>query len=163
MRSLLLEFCIDFVSNSLLTAFIILSESITLVEGSDTFIHARLKEVVRSAPSLSHASQTVSVYLVLCLELLDYQRLLVDNAKRGYADMQRRVYNIIIGCLIHWLNIRPATSPTKTFLILAINLRRRLQDPNCRLVNRFINESKFPWYAILYKYSDFEVYTFTQL
>ena len=38
LRSLLLDSCIDFVSNSFLTAFMIPSLSITLNEGSDTFI-----------------------------------------------------------------------------------------------------------------------------
>ena len=54
LRSLLLDFCIDFVSNSFLTAFLILSVSITPEEGSYTFIQARHKEVVRSEQALSH-------------------------------------------------------------------------------------------------------------
>ena len=52
-RSLLLGSCI-YVSNSSLTAFMIPSISITLDEGSDTFILAKHKEVVRSARALSH-------------------------------------------------------------------------------------------------------------
>ena len=56
LRSLLLDFCIDFVCNSFLIAFLILSVSITLDEGSDTFIIGRHKEVVRSAQALSRVS-----------------------------------------------------------------------------------------------------------
>ena len=51
---MLLDFCIDIVSNSFLTALIILSVSMILGEGSDTFILARHKEVVRSVRALTH-------------------------------------------------------------------------------------------------------------
>ena len=65
MRSLLLGSCV-YVSNSFLTAFMIPSISITLDEGSDTFILVRHQEVVRSARALSH---------VLRPRLLDGERI----------------------------------------------------------------------------------------
>ena len=54
LRSLLMDSCLDFVSNSFFNSFMIPSTSITLDEGSVTFILARHKEVVRSARVLSH-------------------------------------------------------------------------------------------------------------
>ena len=50
---MLLGYCI-YVSNSFLTALVIPLVSITLDEGSDTFILARHQEVVRSVRALSH-------------------------------------------------------------------------------------------------------------
>ena len=74
-RSLLLGSCI-YESNSFLTAFMIPSISITLDEHSDTFILARHKEVVRPARALSCVLRprflAVSVYIAICLALLDY-------------------------------------------------------------------------------------------
>ena len=54
LRNLLLDSYIDFVNNSFFNSFMIPSISIALDEGSDTFILARHKEVMRSARALSH-------------------------------------------------------------------------------------------------------------
>ena len=59
-----------------LTALMAASISTTLDEGSDRFIPAKRKEIVRSVQALSQlvrrVSLAISVYIALCFVLLDY-------------------------------------------------------------------------------------------